>query len=82
MSVHAIETSPAFRAKGFHQYLTRLLEHLSRRSALSRDIGKLSDHLLVDIGVDPRAVSNPGRHAADTLQLLECGWRSPPRKGR
>jgi hypothetical protein len=30
--------------------------------------------------VDPRAVSHPGRDAADRLSLLGCGWQSPSRR--
>lgn len=80
MSAHAISSSPAFQVQGLSQPLRALWRKFTRRSALSRDIEKLSDHLLADIGVDPRAVTHSGRDAADTLQLIECGWRSPSRR--
>ncbi|TAN12499.1 MAG: hypothetical protein EPN45_05205 [Rhizobiaceae bacterium] len=82
MSAHAISSSPAFQLQGLSHTLRAMGRIFTRRSALSRDIEKLSDHLLVDIGVDPRAVSHSGRDAADALQLIECGWRSPSRGQR
>jgi len=65
----------------FGHPLRRFWGELTGRSALPKDIEKLSKHLLVDIGVDPRAVSDPARTAADRLQLLERGWR-PSRPDR
>jgi hypothetical protein len=82
MSAHAISSSPVFQVHGLSRHLHGLWEKLTRRAALSRDIEKLSDHLLVDIGVDPRAVTHTGRDAADALQLIECGWRLPSRRER
>jgi hypothetical protein len=80
MSAHALRFGPAFHLEGFLRPLSRLCGAVARQSILSKDLDKLSDHLLVDIGVDPRAVSHSARDAADALQLLQCGWQGSSRR--
>lgn len=72
---HIAKSITAFPSGEPSRPLLRLWKEFTGRSALPRDVEKLSDHLLVDIGVDPRAVSYPAREAADGLQLLERGWQ-------
>jgi hypothetical protein len=81
MSAHA-KSMTAFHAGGLSIPIRLLWEELTGRPALPKDVEKLSDHLLVDIGVDPRFVSDSARNAADRLQLLERGWQRPSRLDR
>lgn len=52
--------SHAFEAKDAHQ--------------LPAELSRLSDHLLRDIGVDPRNVRLPAEEAAANLELLQREW--------
>ena len=42
-------------------------------NALPAALGRLSDHLLRDIGVDPRSIRQPA-HEAASLDLLQREW--------
>lgn len=65
----------AYPLSGLLAPLHRLRESLAIRVGPVRDLEKLSDHLLHDIGVDPRAVRDPARKATDNLYLLGQGFR-------
>jgi hypothetical protein len=82
MSAHAAKSIAALPSDEPSHPLRRLWEELTGRTSVPKDVEKLSEHLLIDIGVDPRAVSHPAREAADTLQLLERGWQRPSRLDR
>lgn len=79
MSAHAARPAPLFEFRGSPHRLHALWSALVKPARLRRDMAKLSNHLLLDIGVDPRKVVRPAREAADRLSLLERGW--PPRRG-
>jgi uncharacterized protein YjiS (DUF1127 family) len=38
------------------------------------ELGRLTDHLLRDIGVDPRTIRQPAHEAATSLELLQREW--------
>jgi hypothetical protein len=56
-------------------------ENNSRRWRLPREVVALPDHLLLDIGIDPRSVPNPAAEEISRPDLARSGlvpplWRS------
>lgn len=74
-----------YKASGFEErwwaLLRRLLaasEQNSRRWRLPREVVSLPDHILLDIGIDPRCVPNP---AAEEISRPDLAFNGlvPPR---
>jgi hypothetical protein len=82
MSAHAAKSIAALPSGELSHPLRRVWEELTGRTSVPKDVEKLSEHLLIDIGLDPRVLSDSGRNAADRLQLLERGWQRPSRLDR
>lgn len=66
--------------------LSTLLQILRRKhpapGLTDKELTSLPDHLLVDIGVDPRDVARPTQRELDRIELLYRGWRRSPRNYR
>lgn len=70
---HSPSTSPVNRLTVLLWRLSNALE--SRQShLLPVELGRLSDHLLCDIGVDPRHVRHSAQEASTNLDLLQREW--------
>lgn len=73
-----------FRASGFEERWWALLRRLlaaseqNSRRQLPQDVVSLTDHLLLDIGIDPRSVPNPAAEAISRPDLAFNGL-TPPR---
>ncbi|MFC3074288.1 hypothetical protein [Shinella pollutisoli] len=74
MSAPPATFTVAFPSGGLLSALRRLWEERTIRVDPVKDLDKLSDHLLADIGVDPRAVHDPMRDEADRLHLMRHGF--------
>lgn len=76
MSDHALTAVQFSRPAGLRLRLARLLGTGAPRSPAD-ELQKLSEHLLVDIGVDPRDIARPAHEETVRLELLERGWHRP-----
>ncbi len=76
MSDYALTTVHFSRPAGLRLRLARLLGTGAPPSPVE-ELQKLSDHLLVDIGVDPRDIARPAHEEAVRLELLDRGWHRP-----
>ena len=54
----------------------RLMHAFEMRGShhLPPELGRLSDHLLRDVGVDPRSVRQPAHETSASLDLLQREW--------
>lgn len=74
MSAQAISSMVVVHSPDLLSPFRRLCERLTSNVGPVNDLEKLSEHLLVDIGVDPRTVRDEARMASDRLYLLERGF--------
>jgi uncharacterized protein YjiS (DUF1127 family) len=70
---HAPSTSLANRVATLFWRLSHAFE-ATNSHRLPAELGRLPDHLLRDIGVDPRSVRLPAQEAATHLELLQREW--------
>ena len=70
---HSTSTSLANRLTLFIWRVSRAFE-VSESQHLPAELGRLSDHLLCDIGVDPRSIRVPPHEATTNLELLRREW--------
>ncbi|WP_315926185.1 hypothetical protein [Mesorhizobium sp. SP-1A] len=56
-------------------FFRRLLAPRAPRGLPQESLLELPDHILIDIGVDPRDVARPAEQQADRLGLLDRGWQ-------
>lgn len=68
--------TPASFTNRLALHFWRLLHAFETKDArrLPAELGRLSDHQLRDIGVDPRSVRPPGEAAATNLEFLRREW--------
>lgn len=78
-----VEHVGEFRASGFEERWWPLLRRLlaaserERRHPLPRELVALPDHLLLDIGIDPRSVPNPAAEAISRPDLAFNSLTTP-----
>ena len=77
MSDCVLKPTIAVRTGGLHALLRRFFAKDGPCLLPTGELQRLPDHVLVDIGVDPRDVPRHADEAADRLGLLDRGWSRP-----